>query len=231
MCGRFQQTTTPKQWQKIIEPVVGKIDVETGEFEPSYNVAPTDPVAMIARSKDSSLKFKRARWGLVPSWSKDTKQASRYINARGETALDKTMFAKPLKARRCLIPVDSFYEWKRVDGEKKPYRITYGENSLVMGGIYDFWKDPAASDPDDGWHVSCSVLTVEPNKEMSAVHDRMPVILPQDAWEVWLDHEAATGEISDLIHPLEDDLLDLNEISTAINSSRNKGPEVLEILG
>lgn len=178
MCGRFTLTVTEIEWVHYFY-----IETVRLRFEPRYNIAPGQNIAAIIADDSGSRRAGELRWGLVPSWSADEKIGHKMINARAETVHERRSFREPFMRRRCLIPADGFYEWKKVGRAKQPYRITLKEQSLfAMAGIYEAWTGP------DGRTIyTCSIITTEPNDLMADIHDRMPVILPREAEAHWLD--------------------------------------------
>jgi putative SOS response-associated peptidase YedK len=158
------------------------------------------------------------RWGLIPSWAKDTSGAARMINARSETAHTLPAFRDPLKYRRCLIPADAFYEWKRNGTSKQPYCFEVKDGELfAFAALWDVWKDPAGN-----WVKSCSILTTAPNAVTLAVHDRLPVILDRDSYDVWLDPEMQNVQVvSELLKPYEARLMRCYPVSARVNHVAN----------
>jgi putative SOS response-associated peptidase YedK len=158
------------------------------------------------------------RWGLIPSWSKDPSGAAGMINARSETAATKPAFRDPLKLRRCLIPADGFYEWMRTGKTKQPYCFEVGESELyAFAGIWDRWKDPTGN-----WMKTCSILTTIPNAVTSGVHDRMPVILEPERYDLWLDPGMQNvAAISEMLKPYDASQIRCYPVSTRVNSVVN----------
>jgi len=158
------------------------------------------------------------RWGLIPSWSKDPSSAAKMINARSETAGTKPAFRDALKSRRCLIPADGFYEWKRDANAKQPFCFEVNQGQLfAFAGLWDRWKDPSGN-----WIKTCSILTTTPNAVTSAVHDRMPVILDPDSYDLWLDPGMQNmAEVTNLLNPSDARLMRSYPVSTRINRVAN----------
>jgi putative SOS response-associated peptidase YedK len=175
VCGRYRLSRADRLAEKF-ESIYGG---DTEELKPRYNIAPTQPVAVI-RSANSGRVISFMRWGLIPSWAKDGSAAQ--INARSETLLEKPTFKESVERRRCLIPADGFYEWKRAGSSKQPFHFGMRDDSLfAFAGIWDSWKPP------DGPAVeSCAILTTTPNQLLADVHDRMPVILHPNHYHAWL---------------------------------------------
>ncbi len=168
----------------------------------------------------------------MPFWAKDLKIGSRMINARSETVADKPAFRRAFGKRRCLIPADGFYEWAKVDGQKakQPYFIYRpDEEPLVFAGLWERWisKDEEGKDlPDTDPVDSCTILTVAANNTMKPVHDRMPVMIPPNAWDEWLDPQSDLGVVGSLLVPAPEALLQMHPVSTAVNRVQNKGSEL-----
>ncbi|MFI2485294.1 SOS response-associated peptidase [Promicromonospora kroppenstedtii] len=238
MCGRFASFT---QTQDLADELaIAEIAEDARLLPPSWNVAPTDPVRIVVEraakgSTEVSRSMQLARWGLVPSWSKDPSGGARMINARSESLVDKPAFAKPFKARRCLVLADGYYEWRKLSlpatGSKKvpkqPYWIHPAEQGVAaLAGLYEFWRNPAASESDpDRWLVSTTVVTRPASESMAAIHDRMPLVLPPSAWNQWLD-----PSVSDASELLQIDNLPLATlpVGDAVGSVQNDGPSLIE---
>jgi putative SOS response-associated peptidase YedK len=168
------------------------------------------------------------RWGLIPYWAKDPGIASHMINARAETAASKTAFSEPLRKRRSLIPADGFYEWQRRNGSKQPFCFTMAHDRLfAFAGLWDRWASP------DGQYIeTCSILTTSPNAILADVHDRMPVILAPDAYDLWLDPDFSNlGGICDLMKPYDAREMRRFAVSTTVNTVTNEDEDVCEPLG
>jgi putative SOS response-associated peptidase YedK len=230
MCGRFVSATPPDQ-------IARYFDAEAPEaaLEPSYNVAPTNDVYVV-HVDGSTRRVEPMHWGLVPHWAKDPSVGNRMINARAETLATKSAYKSPLAKRRCIIPADGFYEWMKVPGEKKkqPMYIhrTDGE-PLAFAGLWSVWRDPNAPkeerDAGGGTLLSCTIITGAPNEKVRPVHDRMPVILPRDAWETWLDPAVQDLEVAaKLLVPAPASIVDLYPVSTEVNNVRTKGAHLLD---
>lgn len=176
MCGRYRLSRR--------KPIVEEYFDAHGDDDwiPRYNIAPTQPVPVVRQhSKEPRRVLSLMRWRLVPSWAKDMSGSAGMINAGSETAATKPAVRDPMKFRRCLIPADGFYEWVRKGITKQPYCFEVNEGELfAFAGLWDDWQDPSAQ-----WIKSCSILTTTPNAVTSQVHDRMPVILSKDDYELW----------------------------------------------
>jgi len=193
------------------------------DWSPRYNIAPTQPVPVIRQdSKEPVRELSLMRWGLIPHWSKDGSGAVGMINARSETAVTKPAFRDALKSRRCLIPADGFYEWLRTGKTKQPYCFEVNGGELfALAGLWDRWKDPSGN-----WVKTCSILTTTPNAVTSAVHDRMPVVLDPDNYDLRLDpgmqYPAAEPG---LLKPLDPRTMRCYPVSTRINHVANDDEE------
>ncbi|MBY6349057.1 SOS response-associated peptidase [Rhodococcoides corynebacterioides] len=223
MCGRYASTRSDDDLSSLFDAVVRLGDPP----EPSYNVAPTDPVRIVL-DRDDDRQLRTVRWGLVPSWAKDKKIASRLINARSETVTEKPAFRKAAAKRRCLIPADGYYEWEKREGAKVPHFL-HTDGVLAMAGLYELWPDPARDDDDpDKWFWSTTVLTTTATDTLGHIHDRSPVVVPDDLWSAWLDPGLTDlAGVSDLLESIPEPHLTPREVSTAVNSVRNNGPELV----
>jgi putative SOS response-associated peptidase YedK len=217
MCGRYRLS---RRKQYIEEHFAASGDEDWG---PRYNIAPTQPIPVIRQHpREPVRELSLVRWGLIPSWSRDSAAAARMINARSETAAAKPAFRDALKSRRCLVPADGFYEWSRTGKTKQPYCFEVNEGELfAFAGIWDRWKEPSG-----GCIQTCSILTTTPNAVTSSVHDRMPVILDPDSYDLWLHpgmNDGATA--SELLKPFDARLMRCYPVSTRINRVANDDEE------
>lgn len=214
MCGRYRLSRR----KQLIEAYFDASPWDD-DWSPRYNVAPTQPVPVIRQHpKEPIRQLSTMRWGLIPSWAKSASVSAGMINARSETASEKPAFRDPLRFRRCLIPADGFYEWKRTGASKQPFCFEVSEGELfAFAGLWDGWKDASGN-----WIRTCSILTTTPNAITSAVHDRMPVILDPETYDLWLDpgmHNVET--ISELLEPYDARLMRSYPVSTRINYVAN----------
>ena len=191
------------------------------QLAPSYNVAPTDPVAVVLERK-GARRLKVMRWGLVPSWAKDAKGAARLINARSESIADKPAFRAAYQRRRCLLPADGYYEWKNDGGRKQPWFLTARDGGpLAMAGLYEVWS------PLDGERLwTCTVITTSAPDELGEIHDRTPLLVQPADWARWLDPELDDPG-QDLLVPAVPGVLDAWPVSPAVGNVRNDGPELV----
>jgi len=194
----------------------------SAEITPSYNVAPTQQVAAVLED-EGGRRLEMLRWGLVPSWADDPDIGARMINARSETAPEKPSFRSAFRRRRCLIPADGFYEWKRENGGKQPYYFRMHDGRpFAFAGLWESWEK------GDGTLRTCTILTTRANAVLEDVHDRMPVILPHDAYNAWLDPDADREELGELMIPYGGDDLETYPVSRFVNSPRNNDERCVE---
>jgi putative SOS response-associated peptidase YedK len=214
MCGRFRLSRRRQVVMEHFDSVSDEPD-----WEPRYNIAPTQPVAVIRQTPARPVReLSLMRWGLIPSWAKDPSVAASMINARSETASTKPAFSDALKHRRCLIPADGFYEWKRTGKSKQPFCFEVNDGALfAFAGLWDRWKDPRGT-----WLTTCAILTTTPNAVAAAVHDRMPVILDPAAYDLWLDPGMRNVDaICELLKPYDARQMRSYPVSTRINHVAN----------
>jgi putative SOS response-associated peptidase YedK len=189
------------------------------DWEPRYNIAPTQQVPVVRQHPTGpSRHLSQMRWGLIPSWSKDESGAARMINARSETASELPAFREAFKSRRCLMPADGFYEWKRSGNSKQPYCFEVNGGTLfAFAGLWEGWKDPKRT-----WIRTCTILTTTPNSVTSAIHDRMPVILDPGDYDLWLDPGMNNvNALGDLLRPLDASAMRCFPVSTRVNQVSN----------
>ena len=214
MCGRYRLSRR----KQIIEEHFDTADWQE-DWSPRYNIAPTQPVPVIRQHpKEPIRQVSLMKWGLVPSWANDTSGAARMINARSETAHTLPAFREAMKLRRCLVPADGFYEWQRRGSVKQPFCFEAGDGELfAFAGLWERWRDPSGQ-----WVKSCSILTTTPNRLVAYVHDRMPVILPRDSYETWLDPGFSdVASIVGMLQPFDSALMKTFPVSQRVNSVEN----------
>lgn len=222
MCGRFALKTTA---QAIKEMFL----VEQGlQYDPSFNIAPSQPVVTIRYSpKTKSRAMSLMKWGLIPTWSKDPSIGQKMINARSETVDQKPSFKGPFKYKRCLIPADGFYEWKRLDGAKQPYFIKrVDDKPMAFAGLWDYWGGADGSELE-----TCTIITTEANEIMQPIHERMPVILKESEFDVWLDPRIQEPILlKQYLKPFPSEELETYPVSTFVNKPANNSKECLKPL-
>ena len=218
MCGRYRLSRS----KQIIEEYFDSAPWDEN-WTPRYNIAPTQPVPVVRQNPSKPVRqISTMRWGLIPHWARDGSIASTTINAKSKTAATKPAFRDPLKLRRCLIPADGFYEWKRTATSKQPYCFEVREGELfAFAGLWDGWKDSTGQ-----WIKTCSILTTTPNALTATVHDRMPVILRPDSYGLWLDPGMQdVAAISELLKPYDAGSMRSYPVSARINHVANDDDE------
>ncbi len=188
-----------------------------------YNIAPSQPVVAIRLAEQSQQRESQQReltlfrWGLIPSWAKDLSFSARMINARAETVADKPAFRAAFKRRRCLIPASGFYEWQKANGQKQPVFIHAPDDGLfALAGLWEIWHSP-----DGDMIESCTILTTEPNELMAPIHNRMPVIIEPEDYDMWLDPGPRPDDARHLLRPYPSQKMRAYPVSTHVNSPQN----------
>jgi putative SOS response-associated peptidase YedK len=213
MCGRFVQVEKPEFYAEHF----GVDFVRTETIKPSWNVAPTMDVYAVAEH-DGERVLTSFRWGLVPFWAKDLKIGARAINARIETAPDKPMFRDSFATKRCLIPLDGFYEWERKNKGKLPHYIMAADGSpLPAAGLWASWRDPESNERV----LTCTIITGEPNTLVEPIHDRMPAIVEPNHWDAWLDPANGTDAVRELVGVYPAERMIEHPVSTLVNKVSN----------
>lgn len=237
MCGRYASTRNPAKLAAEFDAVDG---TDGAAPNPDHNVAPTKRVMTVVQrhprddegepDPETTIRSVRVmKWGLVPNWAKDPSVGSRMINARADTAATKPAFRSSLKRKRCIVPADGWYEWKREGKSKQPFYMTPQDGaSLAMAGLWSTWRDKSA-DEDAPLLITCTVLTTDAVGPIGEVHDRMPLLLPPESWANWLDPDRE--DVTDLLVPPTDEIvagLELRPVSSLVNNVRNNGAELLD---
>lgn len=224
MCGRFSLTLDGYGLQAAFP----QFAPPPGGMPPRYNVAPTQPVAVVPNNGHNQMEF--FVWGLIPSWSKDPKIATKLINARAETLAEKPSFRSAFKRRRCLIFSDGFFEWRQEDNKTKTpmYIRTIDSDGQIVpfafAGLWEVWHSPYGDEVP-----SCTIITTEPNELMATIHNRMPVILPPDTWTEWLEPaERPADKLQHLLTQYPAERMVAHAVSTAVNNAKNDAPEIVE---
>jgi len=256
MCGRFVSVSSPQLLAEHFgvdeASVPGR---ELPDHEADYNVTPRAQVLVVRerpprpdddQTAEATRVLSLVRWGLVPSWAKDLSMGDRMINARSESVASKPAFRRAFGKRRCIVPADAFYEWKKV-GEgahgapgrassgrrapRQPYCIRRRDGEpLAFAGLWEIWRDPAIDDADapDAWVRSCTIITTRANGVLAPIHDRMPVVLDEESWDEWLDpanHDL--DALGALLVPAPDDWVEAYPVSTRVNSPRNNDADLV----
>lgn len=234
MCGRYVSVRSDDDLVEEFEAdeVVGDAPA------PSWNVAPTDPVRVVARRHPPGQadaapvrQLRTVSWGLVPNWSKSRTGGAKMINARSETVTSKPAFKSAAARRRCLVPSSGYYEWKHGGGRTIPYFLhAPGETTLAMAGLYEIWRDDSLPEDDPArWLWTCTIITRPATDALGAIHDRCPVLVPADMREDWLDCGADDPLVAQrLLEQMPEPHLEPREVGRAVGNVRNNGPELIE---
>ncbi len=218
MCTRYNLTSPP-------EAVRSYFRHETeADFPPRYNIAPTQPVAIVRNDHKGRRELALVRWGLLPPWVKDPREFATLVNARCESAAEKPSFRGALRHRRCLVPADGYYEWTGKRGARIPHLIRpKGGGPMALAGLWEHWLGADGSEME-----TMAILTTASNAAVATIHDRMPVILEPDAFERWLDVKPGTSDhVLDLLRPAADDSLEIVPLAPALNDPRAEGAGLL----
>lgn len=220
MCGRFALRQTPEEVRRWFDYA------ETPNFPARYNIAPTQPIAIVRADSAGARHFALVRWGLIPSWVKDPADFSLLINARAETAIEKPSFRNPMRHGRCLVPASGFYEWRRpASGPKQAYWVQPRDHGLVaFAGLWETWFAPDGSDIETG-----AILTVDANAAIAQIHNRMPAVIAREDFGTWLDTaNVPPKKAKELLKPAPEDLFEAIPVSNRVNAVANSGPELQE---
>lgn len=231
VCGRFVAASPAIDLVRHFDVAV--TTTTTATPAPSHNVAPTDDIAIITAEPDGFRRLRTVRWGLVPPWADDVRVGARLINARAETVAVKGAFAPALRARRCIVPMDGFYEWRaRLGAAKQPVYITRRDGQpMAVAGLWERWHDPAG-DPAAPALLSATIVTTAANDEVAPAHDRMPAMLDEEDWDRWLaggaDDDDEVAALVGLLAPAPEGLLEVRPVSSAVNRVANDGPSLID---
>ena len=219
MCGRYSLTSAPEAMRQLFD-----LDGPLLNLQPRYNIAPTQDAPIIRAADGGKRELAMLRWGLVPSWSKDGPDSGySMINARAETVADKPAYRSAFRDKRCLVPADGFYEWKKVGKEKQPFRFTMADGApFLLAGLWDRWRRPDGSDLQ-----SFTIIVTTPNPLVAQVHDRMPVILDRAGAAQWLKGGARDGLLA-LLVPFPAERMAATMVSKRVNSPANDDPSLIE---
>jgi putative SOS response-associated peptidase YedK len=226
MCGRYVEVSSPA----LLAERFHVTEVRPKELEPRYNVAPRADVPVVAERHGQRV-LDVVRWGLVPFWAKDPKIGDRMINARAESLRTSNAFKRAFERKRCIVPADGFYEWQKIEGRrtKQPWFIRRRDGEpLAFAGLWESWHDPNADD-DAPPLRTCVIITTDPNELLAPIHDRMPVVLPESAWDTWLDvdnHDV--GALQRLLVPYPAREMEAWAVSMQVNKADNEGPGLLD---
>jgi putative SOS response-associated peptidase YedK len=217
MCGRYTLTADVQVIQDTFQ-----LD-SVPPLQARYNIAPTQAVPIITGDKPRELTM--VSWGLVPSWAKDTSGSAQLMNARGETIDEKPSFRTAFKRRRCLVPADGFYEWRKQGNGKAPQYIHFKDRRVfAFAGLWERWNSPHGDEV-----LTCTIITSEPNELIKPLHNRMAVILDAQDYATWLSKDTSPAELKHLLQPYPDnDDLDYHEVSPVVNGVSIDSPYLIE---
>lgn len=223
MCGRSSLTKTEKEIEERFRATFYSEDLERYNPLPNYNVAPTQMHPVITGNDPQHIQL--YKWGLVPFWSKDSKAGAKMINARMESLVDKPAFKSLLTSKRCIIPMDGFYEWKTQGKEKTPFRIiTKDQEIFAVAGLWDSWRSPETGDV----LYTFTVITCLPNSLMETIHDRMPAILLPENEKLWIDQNIKPNEAVQLLLPYPSDVMEAYQVTDKVNNVRTNDASLIQ---
>ncbi len=220
MCGRFVMVSDLSTLEEAFD-----IQVFSADVKPSYNIAPGSEVAALVH--DRVNRFVSFRWGLIPSWAKNSRIEKGIINARSETVAEKPSFRDSFKKRRCLVLANGYYEWKKVGRNRVPHYVyPVSQRPFGFAGLYDTWRSR-----DGGSLNTCTIITTASNEPLRSLHDRMPVIIPKDRESLWLNDSVTDEErLRSILNPSVSEALEIREVSTLVNSPLNDVPACIQPL-
>ena len=219
MCGRYASTLPPEAMRALFRYL------EQPNFPARYNIAPTQPIAIV-RMAEGKRQFALVRWGLIPAWVKDPRAFSLLINARGESVNEKPAFRSAMKYRRCLVPADGFYEWKREGEKKRPYFVRRRDGApIAFAGLWENWMGPNGEEVE-----TAAIVTTTASRSIAHIHDRMPVIVPPEAFDFWLDPKVDAQTAAAVLTPAPDATIEAYEVSSAVNRTANDSAVLMEPL-
>jgi putative SOS response-associated peptidase YedK len=219
MCGRYASTLPPEAMRALFRYL------EQPNFPPRYNIAPTQPIAIV-RMVEGKRQFALVRWGLIPAWVKDPRAFSLLINACGESVNEKPAFRSAMKYRRCLVPADGFFEWKRDGENKRPYFVRRRDGGpIAFAGLWENWMGPNGEEVE-----TAAIVTTAASRGIAHIHDRMPVIVPPEAYDFWLDPKVDAQTAAAVLQPAPDASIEAYEVSSAVNRTANDSAMLIEPL-
>lgn len=219
MCGRYAVTLPPEAMVRLFR-AIGALP----NFPAHYNAAPGQPLPLVRRVPGGERELTLARWGLIPSWSKGPDSRYSMINARAESVAEKPAYRGPFRHHRCLVPADGFFEWQAAKGGKQPYYFSLASGaSFAFAGLWDRWTSAGGDEVD-----SFTIVVTDANARVAPVHDRMPVILPPDAWGTWLgEDEASARDLKALLRPFPAEAMRAWPVSRDVNRPANDRPDLI----
>lgn len=221
MCGRYAASRDVQEMLTLYD--ISETDAHT--LPASFNIAPMQETYIVDQHEDHR-RLRVVRWGLVPAWSRDASGAARLINARSETVAEKPSFKAAFARRRCIVPMDGWYEWQGAG--RQPWFLSSISGMSTVAGMLEWWR-PANADPDDPMAVlhTMAILTTTPSDDIAHVHDRMPVLLDPDDVATWLDHATAVPELQHLLRPAPAGTVQAWKVSRAVSQVRNNDPSLI----
>jgi len=218
MCGRFVLENTPEQLMRVYQLS------SPPDLSPRYNVAPSQQIAVVRQQNGGDRELVMMQWGLIPSWAKDSAIGYKMINARSETAHEKPSFKQALRSRRCIVPVSGFYEWEKKEKEKIPHYIHLRDGDIMsLAGLWETWRSP------EGERIeTCTILTTAANSLLKPLHDRMPVVLHNEEFDLWFNRDVDDiNLLTELFHSYPSDRLEEHIVSKEVNSPGKDSPECI----
>ncbi len=217
MCGRYSLAKSKEEIQKRFAVQI------KGTFDPQYNIAPLQSCAVITNQHPNDVQF--YKWGLIPSWSIDNTTGINLINARAESVYQKIPFKHIIKNQRCLVLSDGFFEWRKEGKNKVPYRFNLNsDEAFAYAGLWDSWKNEATDEITN----SFTILTIDANKMVKQVHDRMPVILRKDLERLWISADVSESQVTSLLKAYDADAMYNYAVHRSVNDARNNYPECVQ---
>jgi len=218
MCGRFVLENTPEQLMKVYRLS------SRPDLSPRYNITPSQQIAVVRQQNGGDREMVMMQWGLIPSWAKDPAIGYKMINARSETAHEKPSFKQALRSRRCIVPVSGFYEWEKKGKEKIPHYIHLRDGDIMsLAGLWETWKSPEGERLE-----TCTILTTAANSLLKPLHDRMPVVLHNEEFNLWFNRDVDDiNLLAELFHSYPSDRLEEHIVSKKVNSPSNDSPECI----
>jgi putative SOS response-associated peptidase YedK len=233
MCGRYASFREAQDLADAFAIDAALVHENARDLPPSWNVAPTQYVRVVVEREPQAGRERAERSLQLARWAKDPSVGNRMINARAESVQDKPSFAEAFAKRRCIVPADGYYEWKKLTGStKQPYFIAPTDGAAAaLGGLYEFWRDRSRADDDPArWLVTTTIITRPAGADLASIHDRMPLALPRSAWDAWLDPGVGADEAVALLDG-EPQHMRAVQVSPLVGSVANNSPALVEPIG